>query len=55
MSIASKLLISLILLGIIDVIIPIPIVGVILIYVILKKPPWFREMVRAIYNEGREL
>jgi hypothetical protein len=52
MNIATKILLSLILLGIIDVLIPLPIVGFILIYVILQKPPWFREMVRAIYREG---
>jgi hypothetical protein len=52
MSITTKLLISLILLGIIDVLIPLPIIGIVLIYVILHKPPWFREMVRAIYDDG---
>jgi hypothetical protein len=47
----TKLLISLILLGLVDVVIPIPIVCIVLIYVICEKPPWFRGMVRDIYGD----
>jgi hypothetical protein len=50
MSIKTKSLIILIILGTIDVVIPIPILGVILIYVVLQKPPWFTNVVREIYN-----
>jgi hypothetical protein len=50
MSIKTKSLIILIILGIIDVVIPIPILGVILIYVVLQRPPWFTYVVREIYN-----
>jgi len=50
MSIKTKSLIFLVILGIIDVVIPIPILGVILIYVLLQRPPWFRNIVREIYN-----
>jgi len=50
MSIKSKSLIFLVFLGIIDVIIPIPILGLILIYVVLQRPPWFGNVVREIYN-----
>lgn len=50
MSIKTKSLIILIILGIIDVVIPIPILGVILIYIVLQKPPWFTNVVREIYN-----
>jgi len=46
----TKLLIGLILLGLADVLIPIPITCGILIYVLLQKPPWFREMVGKIYD-----
>ncbi|MGB5749845.1 MAG: hypothetical protein WBM69_22905 [Desulfobacterales bacterium] len=52
MSIKSKTLIFLILLGIIDVVIPIPITGVILIYVVFQKPPWFADVVGEIYKSG---
>ena len=50
MNIKTKSLIFLVILGIIDVVIPIPILGVILIYVVLQKPPWFTNVVREIYN-----
>ncbi len=47
----TKLLISLVFLGLVDVVLPIPILCIVLIYVICQKPPWFREMVREIYND----
>lgn len=50
MSIKTKSLIVLVVLGIIDVVIPIPILGVILIYVVLRRPPWFTNIVQEIYN-----
>ena len=50
MNIKTKSLTFLVILGIIDVVIPIPILGVILIYVVLQKPPWFTNVVREIYN-----
>ena len=50
MSIKTKSLIFLVILGIIDVVIPIPILGVILIYIVLQRPPWFRNLVQEIYN-----
>ncbi len=52
MSMKNKCLISLIVLGIIDVVIPVPIVGILLIYVLLQRPPWFSEMVKEIYGAG---
>jgi len=50
MGIQSKTLVFLIILGIIDVVIPIPIMGVILIYVVFQKPPWFADVVNEIYK-----
>ena len=50
MSIKTKSLIILIILGIIDVVIPIPILGLILMYLVLQRPPWFTNVVREIYN-----
>ena len=46
----TKILIFLIVLCVVDVVIPIPILGLILIYVVLKQPPWFLEVVSEIYN-----
>jgi hypothetical protein len=50
MSIKTKSLVVLILLGIIDVVVPIPILGALLIYVVLQRPPWFTNIVQEIYN-----
>jgi hypothetical protein len=50
MSTKNQVLISLIGLGIVDTVIPLPIVAIILIYVTLQKPPWFTAMVRDIYG-----
>ena len=50
MALKTKCLIGLIVLSIVDVLIPIPIVGLILVYVVLQKPPWFVDMVREIYS-----
>jgi hypothetical protein len=50
MSTKTQILISLIGLGLVDTVIPIPIAATILIYVTLKRPAWFAEMVRDIYG-----
>jgi hypothetical protein len=46
----TKILAILILLSIVDLVIPFPILGVILIHVLLNKPPWFENLVREIYK-----
>jgi hypothetical protein len=51
MKIKTKFLLWLTLLAIVDTIVPFPIVGVILIYVLLQNPPWFRNVVTEIYAE----
>jgi hypothetical protein len=50
MSTQSKTILVLILLGAVDVLIPIPIIGLILIYVVIQKPPWFQDLVKDIYR-----
>ena len=50
MSIKTKALIGLILLGIFDAAIPFPIIGVILIYIVFQKPLWFKNIVSEIYK-----
>ncbi len=51
MTIKTKTLIALILLSMVDTVIPLPIIGVILIYVLLQRPPWFRNVVLELYGE----
>jgi len=52
MNIKTKALVFLIILGIIDMVIPLPIMGVILMYVVFQKPPWFADVVSEIYKSG---
>jgi hypothetical protein len=52
MSIKTKSLVGLILLAMVDTVIPFPILGVILIYALLQRPPWFRDVVLEIYGEN---
>lgn len=49
MDIKSKTLIFLVTLCLVDMVIPLPILGGILLYVLFGKPPWFRELVDKIY------
>lgn len=52
MTTKSKILITLIVLGILDAVIPgLPIIALILIYVVLERPIWFSDLVREIYNQ----
>ena len=50
MKTSSKILIYLILFAIVDTIIPVPITTIILIYVLLEKPDWFKNLVLQIYQ-----
>ena len=50
MSVKTQIITSLIALGLIDVVLPIPIVALILIYVVVQRPVWFTDMVRDIYD-----
>jgi hypothetical protein len=52
MNIRTKSILVLILLGIIDVVIPIPIIGLMLIYVIVQKPSWLLDLAQEIYRLG---
>ncbi|MGM0427029.1 MAG: hypothetical protein ACQEQ7_07315 [Thermodesulfobacteriota bacterium] len=46
----TKILIFLIILGIMDMVIPVPFTALLLIYVLLERPAWFRNLVRDIYQ-----
>ncbi len=52
MRIKTKILIFLILLCIVDMVIPVPILGLVLLYVVFQKPSWFTDMVNNIYQSG---
>ena len=51
MGLKTKLFISLIVLALVDMVIPIPFAAILLLYVLIEKPPWFRKMVRDIYGD----
>ncbi len=47
----TQLLLALIVLCVVDAVVPLfPVLGLILIYVVLAKPPWFLETVRQVYD-----
>ncbi len=47
----TQLLLALIILCVVDAVVPLlPVLGLILIYVVLAKPPWFLETVRHVYD-----
>lgn len=50
MNLKKKILLFLIIFAIVDIIIPIPIMTLILIYVLFEKPVWFKTMVLDIYK-----
>ena len=52
MNIRTKSILVLILFGMVDVVIPIPIIGLMLIYVIVQKPSWFLDLAQEIYRLG---
>jgi hypothetical protein len=52
MSIRKKTLVSLITLGLVDAIIPLPVLALILIYVVSQRPPWFQDIVGEIYRKS---
>jgi hypothetical protein len=49
MTLKTQCLIGLSGLALVDIVIPIPILGAILIYVVIQKPPWFQNLVRDLY------
>lgn len=52
MKISTKIIIALIILGIFDMVIPIPLLAIILLYVVVQRPEWFRDLVRDIFEEA---
>ncbi len=48
----AKVLAVLIFLAIVDAVIPVPIIGLVLVYVILARPPWFSALTDQIYGRA---
>jgi hypothetical protein len=42
----------LIALAIVDVVIPVPILALVLIWVVVRKPAWFRRTVETVYEDS---
>jgi hypothetical protein len=51
MKTSTKILIYLIVLALFDLVIPIPITAIILVYVLIAKPLWFKKLVSEIYRK----
>ncbi|MBW1713943.1 MAG: hypothetical protein JRJ59_12435 [Deltaproteobacteria bacterium] len=49
MSPRAKVILLLCLLGLVDVIIPVPVVALVGVYVAITRPSWFRELVDRVY------
>jgi len=47
---ATKTLLVLIFFALLDMVIPIPFAALLLIYVVLEKPSWFKKLVGEIYS-----
>lgn len=50
MTLKTQVLIGLVMTGVIDTIIPLPITAMVLVYVLFQKPAWFRRYVDEIYR-----
>jgi len=50
MNIKTKVLTALVLLCVVDMVIPVPILGGILVYVVVRRPAWFEQAVRDVYG-----
>ena len=50
MSLRNQYILGLLFFAVVDAIIPIPFAEIILLYVLIKKPLWFRDMVDGVYS-----
>ena len=50
MNLKTKIFISLIGLALVDMVIPVPFTTILLLYVLIEKPVWFRRMVSNVYG-----
>jgi hypothetical protein len=47
---SKEALVFAILFSVIDIFIPVPVLGLVLIYVLVSKPPWFLALVDDVYG-----
>jgi len=50
MKLKAKLIVALILIAVVDMVIPIPFTAILLLYVVIERPPWFKTWTLDIYN-----
>lgn len=50
MKLKAKLTVALILIAVVDMVIPIPFTAILLLYVVIERPPWFKTWTLNIYN-----
>jgi len=50
MTLKTQFLIGLIVLSAVDTVIPVPIIGLALIFVLIQKLPWFQKIVNEFYQ-----
>jgi putative effector of murein hydrolase LrgA (UPF0299 family) len=50
MTLKHRCLIILVALSMIDAVIPVPIIGLVLLYVFLERPSWFEDAVQELYK-----
>ena len=50
MKLKGKLIIGLIILAVVDMIVPIPFTALLLLYVVIERPPWFKTWTVDIYE-----
>lgn len=48
----ARLILYIVALSIVDILIPVPILGIVLIYIVLQRPAWARAMFRSVYGNG---
>lgn len=53
MTARSRILAGLTVAFLVDLVIPLPILGAVLLVVAITRPPWFIRMVHQVYNERR--
>ena len=54
MKLETRILIYLVIIAIVDMIIPIPFMAIFLIYILLEKPDWFKDMVTQLYHTVKQ-
>jgi hypothetical protein len=50
MKLKTSLIIGLVILAVLDMVIPIPFTALLLLYIVLEKPPWFQTWASELYK-----